>query len=448
MHAYHGPRALTRDLRKGGAYQLSGALEQRVKAEPERFYHLAVSRVPLTVDGHYTRAFLNGLTESNAPLRMVSEVIRRFAPVADDDVKCVICWNLRKRYSEGLPNDLIDLIESYVREPPGVYEAQWMASDSNEKEKRKEVDHVCINTVRGSALEVLTAALDEQNTEEARERQWGILEYVASDPSLPLRSGGIHALIYKLHEDPERVYSLFERMIEGHSALLQSRHTQQFLHHGLARFGGRLLPMLHLILALPDEQDQQRGAELITLLGMHDERQAQHEADRLRAGTPSWRRGCAQVYAHNVNTANADFCYHNMLLLLNDDDEAVRTNLSHFLSEIGDEEVITRRPFLEAYIASRSLHNGFNKLIEYLRDKALIDLDWTLTAVSQILENSFEPETPLWYRDNEGLVRIVVQIYTHDLDESIRRRAMDAFDDLVTQYEEPDNEVLSEFDRR
>jgi hypothetical protein len=68
------------------------------------------------------------------------------------------------------------------------------------------------------------AQLDDQyGTLETVERKWDLIEFAATDESTPLRAGAIEELLYLLASDPERAVALFERLMEGHPALLVRR---------------------------------------------------------------------------------------------------------------------------------------------------------------------------------------------------------------------------------
>jgi hypothetical protein len=103
-----------RDFLKGGASELASALMRRVKEEPLRFYQLAI-RAPDDVDSRYVQAFISGLADSIAPLEHLVDVIRRFVPQEQHDLRATISSALEKRTSAALSNELLDLLEEYAR---------------------------------------------------------------------------------------------------------------------------------------------------------------------------------------------------------------------------------------------------------------------------------------------------------------------------------------------
>ena len=67
------------DWMKGGAVQLSHALEQRAKEEPERFAKLAL-QLPNDIDENYADAILRGLgnAEHSVSVDLLAQVLRHF----------------------------------------------------------------------------------------------------------------------------------------------------------------------------------------------------------------------------------------------------------------------------------------------------------------------------------------------------------------------------------
>src|SRR5205085_11606328 len=94
------------------------------------------------------------------------------------------------------------------------------------------------------------------------ERKWEMIEFAAGDDSTALRAGAIEELLYMLHEDRERAITAFERLMDGHPALLRSHFTQEFLRYGLYRHYERMKPYIVELMNGDHESLQQQGAEL------------------------------------------------------------------------------------------------------------------------------------------------------------------------------------------
>jgi len=223
MRKYHGSATHPEPL-KGGAAELASLLMVQVRENPRRFYRLAL-RMPLTVDASYTNAIMQGLAEADAPAEWLFDIVRRVASRPGSSMVGRISWALQKRIAEGLPPDLMAMLEAYVR-------------GASEDHQGQDPDSAYLNSDRGSALNALMRGFDQQQTSDTDERRWSLLTFAATDPSTSLRAGAIIELLYLLHDSRDQVTALFERLMDGHPALLRSRMVQEFLYYALYKHYG------------------------------------------------------------------------------------------------------------------------------------------------------------------------------------------------------------------
>jgi hypothetical protein len=463
MVKYQGDVRHRHDFLKGGAYELGGVLVNLTKEDPERFYRLAL-RVPDDVDDSYVQAILNGIAESAAPAEMLFTIIRRFAPHTGRDIKRVIARVLEKRVKEGLPDDMLNLLEGYIRGLSGEDEDWW----HRQEEKGQSHHHdglnsgpysSYMNSDRGASLRALMHALDERGTEEAKERKWELIEFVANDPSTALRAGAIEVLLYMLHEDRERAVTMFERLMDGHPPLLRTHFTQEFLRYGLYRYYKRVKPFIVTLMNEDYESLQQRGAELACIAAIspkalgseEDHADALALAESTHKGSPVWRRGAANVYVNNITTEASSQCVVALRLLLDDEDKEVRRLINDVFHRLSDEHFSKLRDFIEAFAASRSLSGETHWFTEFLWKHGMLDPVFSLSVVEIILQrdsDSTPKDSPYRFSGGgEELVRLVLGIYT-SADEDLRKRAMDVFDQLMNVYLGEALMVLGEWDRR
>ena len=451
-----------RDLLKGGAQQLGSVLSSQVKNDPDRFYRLALC-VPLDTDDSYVRAFINGLADSNAHLEKLIDLIRHFSSQPERDIKRTIASALEKRAKDGLPDDLVDLLESYVRAPSDKSETWWM-QDEVKDENNPGHDGLnrgpysgYLNSDRGGALRSLMRIFDYRGDEETRHRKWALIEFVADDPSTALRAGAIEELGYMMAEDRERAITLFERLMEGHPALLRSHPTQEFVYSGIYKYYRRMRPFILALMNEKPEEIQQRGAELACIASIspkalettEDQADAQEIAKQAITGPASWRRGAAHAYAANIAHEFSDVCVIGLLQVINDEDEKVRQFIGGAFPHLGDEHIFKLRAFMEAYAASSALSGGRDQFITYLLEHGLLDPQWALSVTDIILNNPHRTNEFEGFAGGEELIRLVIRIYTHPLvNDSTRRLSMDLFDRLMERYKPEANIVLGEWDRR
>ena len=197
MKKYHGA-VEHREFLKGGAEQLSRVLQTLVKESPQRYFPL-LQKVSDDVDDAYVYAFLNGLAESTAPNEWLFYTIRRFCQQPNRNIKRTIAWSLEKRAKEGIPSDLIDLLNGYIHGDPGEDEWWWAKGENH-----GDVFSSFLNSDRGAAFSALMRIYDGQNNEEAYAKKWELIEFVESDPSTALHIGAIHELTYMIRLDRTR----------------------------------------------------------------------------------------------------------------------------------------------------------------------------------------------------------------------------------------------------
>lgn len=465
MAQYKGTVRHKHDFLKGGASELGGVLFDVTKENPERFYRLAL-QLPDDVDDSYVQAIMSGLAESAAPAYLLFEVIRHFAPHEWRDIKGIIARVVEKRVKDGVPDDIVDLIDGYLRGPSASDEDWWKRQEEENNRERyrdglNDGPYISyLNSNRGASLRTLVRVLDEQDTQEAKTRKWELIEFVATDTSTALRAGAIEALLYMLHEDRARAVTTFERLLDGHPGLLRSHFTQEFLRYGLYRYYRMMKPFIVDLMNAEHELLQQRGAELACIaaispqaLDSEEERtDANKLADDALTGVAPWRRGAARVYATNITSESCTSCVNGLLQLLNDEDTEVRRFVNGVFHRLRDEDFIKLRDFISAFGASRALSKETHWFTEFLWQHGNLDPLFSLSVVKTMLRKSEEStakDASLRFSGGEDLVRLVLGIYTSPLsDEELRKRAMDIFDQLMNVFTGQALMVLGEWDRR
>lgn len=451
MGKYQGNVKHKTDFLKGGAQQLSHNLAAQVQRDPQRFYCLAMNRVPLDVDGNYVRAFINGLAEADCPAEWCYEVMRRFIAHRDQELKRTIAWALQKRTKDKLPDDVLDWLEQEVRGPMGAEETTWLEEHAQAESKGPrggfdEPYHRCLNSDRGSALLTLIEALDEYGTDAAKARLWSLIEFAASDLSVPVLAGAVRSLLYVMDDDQERAVTLFERLMDGHSELLDAQPTSQILYHGIYRFPDRVKPFIIATMNDCSERQQGQGAEFACVLATRQNDQAL--TDALLNGPMIWRRGAAHVYARSIVTTFEATCVAGLTRLCDDEEAEVRRAVGDVFRHLRDEHIVTLRPFIETFVSSRALYDGFRHATDYLSDRALLDPEWSLSIAARILGNE-KPESRTWFGGAENLVRLILRVYTApESNATLREKAMNLFDRFMQRYTGETQMVLHEWDQR
>jgi len=431
-----------REFLKGGAEQLARVLTELIKETPERFY-LLLKRLPDTIDTPYVEAFLNGLAESDAPVEWLFNVVRRFALQPEREITRTISWALRKRVQDDIPDDMVILLEGYVRKAQGN-------DETRREQQERGLGDGYYNSDRGSALVTLMRIFDQRKDVE---RKWELIEYVAGDPSAVLRAGAIQELSHMLRVDRERAITLFENLLDGYAPILKSQHAQEFLHYAIHTHFSRMKGFVRALLESDDEPCQQRGAELACMaavspyIELTEEERAETRAMAEEAvrGSVACRRGVAHVYAVNVDKVPG--VTYELAKLLDDEDEQVQNMLNSFLYHLQPDHIFTLRSFLEAYAASRAMRGkGLYEFTEYLWRYGQDDPQWALSVIDRILDNTYPVGDMRWGIGSDKLVRLTLNIYHDPTASSLRGEAMDVFDRLMECYPGEAQKVLRQWD--
>jgi hypothetical protein len=438
-----------KEFLKGGARQLSQVLGSLIKEDPDRFYRL-FQQVPDDVDDAYVSAFIDGLAESSASAEWLFDLVRRFAPQEGRDIKRAIAWALEKRIDSDIPEDIVDLLNSYVRESPGRHEWWWSTGENH-----GDVYSSYLNSDRGSAFHTLMRVFDHRNNSESLRRKWELIEFAATDSSTAFRVGAIYELTYMIGHNRNRAISLFEKLMDGHEVLLESRYVREFLYWAFYRNYLRLQSYIVSMMNHKLDDVQEQGAQLACIAALSTgamesveaQKAARDLAEQAMTGPPAWRRGAARIYSRNISGRSMDVCKGKIISLLDDEDEQVLHHIGCIFFSLGSEHFFALRDFIEAYAVSAGKFE--HQFAQYLWEHGLLDPAWTLSIVRSILGNARQESQRPWLSGIEDLIRLVLRIQTDPTaDKELRWEAMDIFDMLMERHSDYARKVLSEWDRR
>jgi hypothetical protein len=149
---------------RGGADALAQVLEQHVAQEPVRFAAL-VHQFPDTTHLSYFQAVLRGLTDTNLDAEIVLRVCQRCHQLPHRLCGKEIVRLLASLAKVPLPKDALDIVAWYATEDPhpGSDQESW-GTRTPEGDRSRDILTVAINSVRGSAAEVIRDLIwhDEQ----------------------------------------------------------------------------------------------------------------------------------------------------------------------------------------------------------------------------------------------------------------------------------------------
>ena len=199
------------DFLKGGVVELSRAFQEHVKAEPERFYQLAL-RFDDSIPAYYIAAAISGLAESDAPAVHVFDLIRYHEPRLSGEHRRSVIRALDKRAKEGVPDDLLKLLEDWALHDPDPSQELWKTPAPGNQQPYYGGDPHShgINTNRGAAIDTLSRCLLLCEPSQG-ERLLTALEQAAHDVSMAVGTCVVENLRYVLKFDRARALVPFIR---------------------------------------------------------------------------------------------------------------------------------------------------------------------------------------------------------------------------------------------
>jgi hypothetical protein len=169
-------------------------------------------------------------------------------------------------------------------------------------------------------------------------------------------------------------------------------------------------------------------------------------------GDSAMRQGAARVYARNLEFDDTmDVCREHLLLLMDDPDKEVRSDVGQCFVHLRAEHLENLKPFIEEFLSSRSLMDGAEHLVKYLAPLAADVPDLALDATEQILDavdsEVVDARKGVFILERD-LVRLPLTVYTHASDPERKSRAMGLFECLLLKGSRSAHQALKDWDRR
>jgi len=439
-----------KEFLKGGVIELSRALREQVKADPERFYELAL-RFDESISSRYVAAVVGGLSESEGPAKHLFDVVRRFATRTEAELRKEVCHALSRRADDNVPKDLLECVMGYLADDPDPEEELWrLSSPDGQRWYLGDPHSHGINTVRGTAIRTLCwCALKRKPPDiqlALRALQLGV-----NDPSTAVRACAIDSSIGLLPDRPTQAVTLLEDALDGHEDLLRCQPTHRLLRFACLSHFPPLRRFIQAMMSGDDEAARQTGA-VLACLAAFSQTDAEDMAETAVCGDPPLRRGAAHVYAVNLaNPRLEETCIIQLARMLNDSDQHVREAIGECFRQLRGEHLFRLRGFIRAFLSSRALREGAFNLVRYLRANLRQDPDLALEAVEAILtelgDEVMDMTTATAHLQRE-LVPITLDVYGHSRDAKQRERAMDLFERLLARGSYVARSALAEYDRR
>ncbi len=336
----------------GGARQLAGALEERVKEQPEHFARLLLA-LPDDANEAYYEAIIRGLHDGALSLDLLSQVAERAHHRPGHPHGRWLPRTIASHVEQILlsPN-LLDMIVWYATEDLDPTEEFCLSDNTGGATAYGSDPHFHgINSVRGSAAHAIATLIAQDVA------YWEyfapILELMVGDPSIAVRSCVADACIQVLRYDRPSAIRLFLRLCDTDDVLLTTRPIEDFIYYTATTEFESIRPILERMLESPRAAARQAASRQATLAALSLE-EARPLADAALTGDAEMRQGVAEVLAFNVLSApDQSDAQSRLIRLFADPDAAVQQNAGDWteqLTEATDGEPLAE--LLTAYIES------------------------------------------------------------------------------------------------
>ncbi len=444
MHKYNDNYdSLSGDLLKGGVYELSGVMIKEVEKDPERFYHL-VSKFDEGISYHYLRAILIGLGNVENTGEYIYDLARRYSNHQELEIRSVLYSAINQKITHTIPDDIMTILWNYAINN-AQEELPWQETN---KEIYKYSDYH--TTIRGRAINAYCRSALLRTPPDV-ETVFDLVNHIKNDPSIPVLVCVIEILQYLIQYNISRSIDVFEEIIKKHPELLDFYVTHYFLYYSLKEFK-RIRPYIELLLESEDSVNQEAGARLCCI-ALFKNPEARTLVEKVMSGTVSMKVGAVKVFSHNMEFDDfREICKtYLMNYFFQSSEKQVLEEIGNCFRHLKSKPVKNLKDFIYAFLESPALHENYSPLVEYMQDRAKTDEDVALDVVECVINKVGDGLYNMQssnYISGEDIVKILLVMYTHALNNEIKLRAMNLLDRLLESGSIDDRRALKEHDRQ
>jgi hypothetical protein len=419
-----------RHTAKGGVIELSRDLEARVKDDPVKFYPLA-ERLNSSVSSLYAAAFLRGTAESAAPSTDVFRFVAQFSDRNETAVQKALIHAVEKRVEDGVPPEAAALMRKLAVEARDPETDTW--AGNRERRAYPDGPHSAgINSARGQAVRAAfmcaTALTDVDSQETFR-----FAERVAQDPVLSVRACLIEVLPVLLRYGSARPVEVFKKAVESHIPLLECEVSARFIYYTMNEHREELVPYIKMMATSSQDSAQAAAGRLITLAYLDDQTLEPLVKHGLKV-SPHFRKGCAEVFARNVDQPKLfDLCARELGDLAGDEDEEVRGAVLGMFRHLPAPSKHVARLALQVTSASAAGHGGFG-VSDYLLKHYGAYPEEVLKIAANLLAMSGKSIVDISTANAvaaKPVCNMALQIHVGGRSDALRSKALDVFEALL-----------------
>lgn len=433
----------------GKANELANVLTEETKKDPRRFVRLMRS-MPDTLHSTYFEAILRGLEKAEVETALVVEACLRCYHLPNRISARTICWALRDRGADGLPEEALEMIAWYALNDPNPDKESWDVPAREGQNLDRDVFHAGLNSDRGAAAFHISELVFDSTKYFDYFRP--TLELMVQDPSAAVRSCVAQGLTASLNHDREWAVRQFLQLCESRDELLGTHTIERFLWYAVSTHFDQLQPLLDRMMNSEHLQTAQVGARQICLsaIGLESSK-AISMAQQALSGNPIQRLGAAEIFSANIHkAAHRDHCEAALQQLFQDEDAKVREEASHCFRELWEVGFGEYESLVHAFIESPSFMSNYSSLIYGLEHTNTRLPPVVCEVAERFLDLAGEGVSDIRTSiaaDVHWLSEVVIRLYSQTEDVDILKRCLDLVDRMAQADTHGLERLLESFNR-
>ena len=401
----------------GGIRQLAGVLGQRAKEDPERFSRLALR-----------------FTET-IPVIAMERILDSVAGDVDVDGLAELCQHAHATYGLAVGQSVCSAISDSKKTHPTLVELVISYSQAPEEDHGLvlingtpwyEVDLLTpgINTTPGRAA-LAAASILFAGAEYVKDLQ-PVVQRLALNESLPVRSCAAEALIALLRHDPSDALNIAALLFEPSIEILNAPTSERLLTYAMIRDPERFARVLERTL-VARTRIAQRAGRVWAIIRLNSKLPTT-VSDDFRALPDAARKGAAEVLASNVPNS-----LDMLRLVFNDPDAEVRQQAGRAVSSLNQLVPADLESLVRDFLDGRAFPEHMDRLVF-----SLAELTSRLPTVTiEVCERAVEVAGTDLGDIRTGhsamdsfLITLLLRLYRQG-DELLRSRCLDVIDQLT-----------------
>jgi len=233
-------------------------------------------------------------------------------------------------------------------------------------------------------------------------------------------------------------------------AILRATGVERFMKYGLRTHYTVLEPILDRMLKSGSEEANIAGARLSSIVALFDEA-ARPKALACVSGSEALRRGAAQVFAANLGQARfRTFCEENLIILLNDESEKVRSEAARCFLKFEQDQIGSYSDLVNAFITSKAYQTEHRNLFHALEKTTAQLPQTTCLAVERFFDLAAAEVADIsTHASAESYTanKLIIRTYSQSKSPAIQSRCLDLIDRVSRAHGLGLSEAIVDYER-